>query len=222
MRTESNVPGIDRQSEDLLGIQLEELLGRIETWNQRDIARLVAPLGQVHRERRLRSPGHPGQDQIRLVKRVQVRAIVVTNGELDRLHALEIIVGEAVEETRLMARLDVKPLGHLHDQGTEQVDRHDAPHLGLAQQRVDDLPLDEAEDDDRVHLLRLLEHAAHLGDRARIPKDAQPPGLPELDHRRAHGGAARVSGSVGDDEDHHMTVLGRHAIEGSETSGTPL
>ena len=198
--------GIDGQPEDPALVELEELLGRVHPGNERDVARLVAALREVHREGGLRRPRDPRQDDVGLVERAEVGAVVVANGEFDGIDAIEVVVGESVQQARLMARLDLQTLCDPHDEGAEQIDGDDTPGIGFAQQRRDDVALDQTEDHQRARLLGLLDHAANVGDAARVAEDAQPPAMAELDHRRAHGGAAGIARAVGDDEDGHVVA----------------
>ena len=110
------------QAEDLARVEVEELARRVDARHQRHVARLVAALGQVHRERRLRGARDARQHDVGAVQRVQVRAVVVAHRELDRLDALEVLVREAVQQARLHARLGVQVLRDVRDQRAEQVD----------------------------------------------------------------------------------------------------
>ena len=66
------------------------------------------------------------------MERLQIGAVVVANRKLDGLDAIEIVIRESVQQTRLMARLDVKPLGNPHDQWAEQIDGDPAYLTGFA------------------------------------------------------------------------------------------
>ena len=134
----------------------------------------------------------------------------MADGELDGVDPVEVVLGEAMQQARLMAGLDLQLLGHAHDQRAEQIDRRDAALFSLALERFDDLALDEGEHDERAHLRGELDHAADLGDRPRVAEHPQPPAVAELDHRRADGRAAGVAGPVGDDEHGHVAVLRGH------------
>lgn len=120
-----------------------------------------------------------------------------------------------MQETRLMTWLDVKSLSHSHDEGTQQVDGHDVPGFGLVEQRLYDIPLDQAENDERANLLGLFDHPSDFRNGTSIPEDAKAPSIPKLDHRRAHRRASRITGAIGNDENGHVIGSGHHWTKGS-------
>ena len=138
------------------------------------------------------------------MKRLQIRTVVMSNRVLDRFDAIEIVIREAMKQARLMARLDMQSLSDTHDQGAEQVDGDDMPLLRFMHQRLDDFAFDQAEYHQGPGVLRLSDHPPNLGSRARVAKDAQPPAISELNHRRAYRGASGLPGPIGDHEDGHV------------------
>ena len=100
-----------------------------------------------------------------------------------------------------MARLRSEPNGDLCDQRSQQIYRHYAESLRLVQQRVDDLPLDQAEDDERLRVCRLRDHAAQLALVPDATEDAQAPPVVELQHRRAYRSRTGVPCAIRDHED---------------------
>src|SRR5215217_4980642 len=86
--------GVDGQPDDLLRRRLEELPRRRDSLHDRHVRHLVPEVAQVNRQRRLRGSGDADEDHVRLVQPACADAVVVLDGELDRLHALEIVLVE--------------------------------------------------------------------------------------------------------------------------------
>jgi len=117
-----------------------------------------------------------------------------------------------------MTWLDVKSLSHSHDEGTQQVDGHDVPGLGLVEQRLYYIPLDQAEYDERANLLGLLDHPSNFRYGTSIPEDAKAPSISKLDHRSAHRRTSGIARAIGNDENGHVIGSDHHWNKSSGTN----
>ena len=80
---------VDREADDLGGVDLPELLRRLDPFHDRDVRDLVPEVAEVDRERRLRGAGDPDEDDVRLVE-PRADAVVVLDGELHCLDAAKV------------------------------------------------------------------------------------------------------------------------------------
>ena len=81
--------GVDRQADDLAGVDLVQLGRRLDPLHDRHVRGLVAEVAEVDRERRLRGAGDADENDVRLVE-AAADAVVELDRELDRLHPLEV------------------------------------------------------------------------------------------------------------------------------------
>src|SRR5581483_6636414 len=95
--------GRDREPDDLRPVDLEQLAGRLDALDDRHVGCLVAQVAEVDGERRLRRARHADEHDVRLVQ-AAVDAVVVLDGELDRLDALEVRLVERRPRPGLHAR----------------------------------------------------------------------------------------------------------------------
>ena len=58
---------------NLRGVDLEQRAGRVDSGDERHVSGLVAALGEVHREGRLRGPGDAGQHEVGLIEGSLIR-----------------------------------------------------------------------------------------------------------------------------------------------------
>src|SRR3954464_9885530 len=80
---------VDRQPDDLGGVDLEQWARRVDALDDRDVRRLVTEIAEVDRQRRLRGARDADEHDVRLVEAAS-DAVVVLDRELDRLDPLEV------------------------------------------------------------------------------------------------------------------------------------
>ena len=102
---------VDREADDLRLLDREQLCRRLDPLHERHVRRLVAEVAEVDRERRLRGPGHPDEDDVGLGQTAP-KAVVVLDRELDRRHAPEVGVVQRRARARLHPR---RPARHARD-----------------------------------------------------------------------------------------------------------
>ena len=110
---------VDRQADDLRRVDLEQLSRRFHAHHDRDVRHLVAEVAEVDRERRLGRARDADEYHVRLVEPAD--AVVVLDGELDRLDPPEVGVVERGAGARLHPRRDPGDPRDRVDRMAEQV-----------------------------------------------------------------------------------------------------
>ncbi len=195
------------------GCDLEELGRRVDSLHERHVRRPVAEVAEVDRERRLRGSGDADEHDVRLGQAAD-HAVVVLDGELDRLHAPEVRLVELVATARLHRRGHARDLRDGLDRLAEQVAVMQArtpaerPHL-LAQ-----LGLDERVDDDRGPALRALDRELEVVDALdHRMADLLECLIGELRLQRMHEPGRGLTGRIGDDVE--LDGLRSHRAQGN-------
>lgn len=114
--------GIDYQTDDLLLIDFEKLLGQRDTRNDWDIGDLVALLSQKDRGRGLRSPRKSDDNYVRAIEVLGVPAVVVSQRILDRVDAFEVSFIDLSEQTRSFERFQMKIGREVVDQRAQNIE----------------------------------------------------------------------------------------------------
>ncbi len=190
---------VDREADDLRPVDLEQLGRRRDPLHDRDVRGLVAEVAEVDRERRLRGAGDADEDDVRVVEAVR-DAVVVADGELDRLHPLEVRGVERRPRARRHRRRLARDARDGVDRLAEQVAVVETRPAAERAHRLAELRLDERVDDDG----RAAAHPVHRELEVVLRLDARVADLDELLLRelrleRLDEARRGLAGGVGDD-----------------------
>ena len=93
--------------------------------HEREVRDLEPALREERRERRLRRARHADEDEVGLLEVARLLAVVALHGELDRLDAAEVLVGEREHAARHVDRLAIEEVPELADERADDVERLD-------------------------------------------------------------------------------------------------
>ena len=209
--------GADGQPDDLRGVDLEQLLGRLDAADDRHVRSLVPEIAEVDGERGLRRSRDADEHDVRLVE-PPPHAVVVLDRELDRLDPLEVRGVERCASPRLHPRGDAGDARDRVDRVSEKVAVVHARAATELAHRVTELRSDERVHHHRRAPARLLDGDVEI-------LDVLDPGVANLFERlirelrleREHQTLSRLARRVRDDVE-----LDRDAIAVVDAHGKRL